>query len=303
MRAVNKFGRSSVRFSARCFTTQPIDVRPLTGFAGAEIFGVDLTKDVSPEFQVQINQAFLDWGVIFFRDQKLTPETHLKLARIFGEPDVHPIVVSKPGYPNIIEVVKEAGAPTTFGETWHSDNSFFAEPSMASVLYAKQVPPYGNDTLWANMYQIYESLSAGLKRTLDGMLAVHTAGRAYSVGDGREAKYSGNASIKYARNKILDEEVEHPVVRTHPRTKRKSLYVNSMFTVRFKDWTEAESRPLLLYLYEYIASHPEYQCRFRWRNDSIAIWDNRCMQHMAINDNFSHRRVMNRITVKGDKPL
>lgn len=276
------------------------EVTPHSASMGAEISGLDLAQPLDAETFAELRQALLEYLVIFFRDQQLTPETHLAFARGFGELEVHPIVQGKAGYPEIIEIIKEAGEETQFGDVWHSDNSFLECPSFGSVLFGVEIPPLGGDTLFANQYMAYDHLSDGMKAMLDGLVCVHTAAQAYDPV--RLAhKYRGEANMKYTYSDAVEKRVEHPVVRTHPETGRKSLFVNKMFTTQFKGFTAKESAPLLEFLSQH-AIQPEFQCRFKWRPGSVAFWDNRCTMHYAMNDYFHHRRVMRRITIQGDRP-
>ncbi len=276
-----------------------LNIKPLTGAMGAEIEGVQLAG-LNDEVFEQIEQALFEYGAIFFRDQELTHAEQIAVARRFGELEVHPIVNGMEEHPEIIRVLKPAGDPATFGTGWHSDNSFFEKPSLGSVLYGVTIPPQGGDTLFANQYLAYESLSDGLKQTLDGMTAIHTAGPAYTSETAKE-KYEGKTPITYRWSDSVHAEVEHPVVRTHPVTGRKALYVNRMFTQRFQGWTEAESRPLLEYLYAH-GGKPDFCCRFRWQAKSVAIWDNRCVQHYALDDYQEFERLMYRVTIAGERP-
>ena len=281
-----------------------IQVRPIAGALGAEIGGVDLAQDLDNQTFAEVHQAFLDHLVIFFRDQKLTPEQHKAFARRFGDFDLHDYVGGLEGHPEIIEVVKEADErDLNFGGTWHSDVTYQEKPALGSVLHALEVPPYGGDTLFANQYLAYEALSDGMKQTLSGMKAVHSAARSYGP-DSRAAKRlaSRKSSMKVTVSETALAEMEHPVVRTHPDTRRKGLFVNGVFTTRFKDMSPDESKPLLDYLCRH-ATRPEFTCRFRWEPGSVAFWDNRCTQHFALNDYHGHRRHMHRVTVSGDRPM
>lgn len=286
-------------------TVKDIEVRPLTSALGAELHGVDLSKPLSNREFDTIHRAFLDHQVIFFRDQKLTPEQHLAFACKFGELDIHPFAAGLEDYPQILPIIKEAHDHNTvnFGGSWHSDVTFYEKPALGSILYALDVPKTGGDTLWANMYLAYEALSDGLKETLDGLKAVHKASRAYGLNSRttQRATEVSKLSMQVRAGEEADKEVIHPVVRTHPETGRKLLFVNANFTHRFVGWTEKESEPLLTYLWEH-ATQPVFTCRFRWQDGSIAFWDNRCTQHLALNDYHGQRREMNRVTVCGDKP-
>ena len=280
--------------------TQSIHVHPITGALGAEVSGVQIGDNLSNAEFDQIYQAFNDYGAVFFRDQELTHESQIAFARRFGELEVHPIVNGMEQHPEMIKVLKPAGESASFGTGCHSDNSFFEEPSLGSTLYGAIIPPHGGDTLFANQYLAYEALSDGMKEMLDGMIAVHSAGPAYTSKSAQE-KYEGKTAITYKWSDSVHDEVEHPVVRTHPDTGRKALYVNQMFTIRFKNMTEAESRPLLEFLCDH-ATKPEFCCRFRWQPKTVALWDNRCVQHYAVDDYKEYERLMYRVTINGDRP-
>jgi len=181
--------------------------------------------------------------------------------------------------------------------------TYLDEPALGSILYALEVPDYGGDTMFANQYMAYEALSPGMRHMLDGLVAIHSARGVYGVdADNSYARRDGLSAMQIKRSEAAHRETEHPVVRTHPETGRKGLYVNRNFTVRFKDMTVEESRPLLNFLYEH-AVRPEFTCRFRWERGSIAFWDNRCVQHYALNDYHGQRRVMHRVTINGDRPV
>ncbi len=272
-----------------------IGVRPLAGALGAEIDGVDLSKTTDDKTFSEIRQAFLDYGVIFFRDQRLTPEQHLAFARRFGEIDVNRYFPTVDGHSEVAEVRKEPEDSKNIGGGWHTDHSYDQEPAMGSMLYAHEMPAVGGDTMFASMYAAYEALSPGMKALLGGMTAIHSARRAF----GTDSTTSDEGmTAKYKRSTSAHREVEHPVVITHPESGRKALYVNGAFTVRFKDMTVEESQPILEYLYQH-ASRPEFTCRFRWQNRSIAFWDNRATHHFAINDYSGERRLLHRVTVQG----
>ncbi len=273
-----------------------IDVKQIAGALGAEVHGVDLAKPLGDELIAEIRRAWLDHLVIFFRDQHLEPAQFLAFARTIGEPIEYPFVKGLDDFPEIIEVKKLEHERINFGGIWHSDTAYLTRPPMASMLLAREVPPFGGDTLFANMYLAYETLSDGMKRLLEGLRAVNSSARA-DVSRTREdrIKSSGRAD---ARTEYV---AEHPVVPTHPETGRKALYVNIAHTVRFADMTEEESAPLLAYLYQHQV-RVEHTCRFAWARGSIALWDNRCAQHNAVNDYQGFRRVMYRITLAGATP-
>jgi taurine dioxygenase len=282
--------------------SQPsIEIQPIAGAMGAEIRGVDLSKPLEDAAFAAVKGALLDHGAIFFREQTLPPHAQLAFARRFGELDVHPIVNGMDEHPELVRVWKPAGQSASFGVGWHSDNSFFQEPSLGSVLYGVTIPPYGGDTLYAHMERAYQALSPALRDFLDGLTAVHSAARAYAPSLVGEAKYAGDAPITYRYSEAVNEEAEHPVVRTHPETGRKSLYVNAMFTSRIVGLEPAESDALLDFLFEHMA-RPEFTCRFRWTPGAVAVWDNRCVQHYAMDDYRDFERLMFRVTVRGDRP-
>ncbi|RHY83143.1 hypothetical protein DYB26_008213 [Aphanomyces astaci] len=268
-----------------------IQVLPVTGTLGAEVEGVDLTKPVPPPVVDEIHAAFLQYGVLFFRGQHgLTPHAHLAFARLFGSIQRHPIVQGMAGHPDILQIVKEPGTPTRFGEEWHSDHSFMHAPPLGSVLVARELPEYGNDTLFNCMQAAYNSLSSGLQSMASNLHAVHTSSHAFSASAQRQVGH--------------DNSVVHPVVTIHPETGKRVLFVNPMFTQCFEHMTVRivdESAPILNMLYGK-AFRPEHQCRFRWSPGSVAFWDNRRLQHVAINDNVASRRVMHRITIQGVVP-
>ncbi|KIW56768.1 hypothetical protein PV05_05400 [Exophiala xenobiotica] len=274
-----------------------ISIQRIAGSIGAEIHDVDLTLlPENPGLVQEIREAFLEHQVIFFRKQELSPESFLTFTSHFGKPVEYPFVKGIDGFPTIIQVLKQEHETINFGGIWHSDTSYFAEPPMASVLLAKEVPPFGGDTLFANQYAAYDSLSEGLKDTLSSLKAVNTSAKA-DASKTREDRIrdSGNSAAKESLEAV------HPVVRTHPETGRKALYVNVAHTSHFEGWTEDESAPLLKFLFSHQIK-PELTCRFRWDAGSIAFWDNRCVQHNPINDYHGFRRRMLRITLAGDKP-
>lgn len=273
-----------------------IEVSPIAGALGAEIGGVNVADALDDAVIGEIRQALLDHGVIFFRDQTLDRERHKAFTRRFGEIFIHPNYNGVSADPEIVDITREPGDKKIVGEDWHTDTTMVKEPPMGAILYGIEVPPYGGDTLFANQYMAYESLSDGLKKTVDGLRAIHTdrmvAGPAAGMNAQRSTKVREDANWRETVS-------VHPVVRTHPETGRKLLFVNKSYTVGFEGWTEAESRPLLEYLMEH-GSRPEFTCRFRWRNGSIAFWDNRCTKHLAIHDAGPYRRIMRRTQISGD---
>ena len=273
-----------------------LQVRRIAGALGAEITGVDLSRPLAEGVLAAIRRAWLEHLVIFFRDQPLAPEAYMAFARRLGEPIKYPFVKGIAGFPQIIEVKKLEHETANFGGVWHSDTAYLDTPPMASMLLAREVPPYGGDTLFANMVLAFESLSEGLRKMLEGLKAVNSSAKA-DVTKTREDRIRSDGREAAPRAYVA----EHPVVRTHPETGRKALYVNVAHTVRFAGMTEEESAPLLEYLFRH-QIRPEFTCRFAWRPGSIALWDNRCAQHNPVNDYHGHRRLMHRITLAGDRP-
>lgn len=280
-----------------------IELAPVAGALGAEIHGVDLADPLNDATVAEIRRALVDHQVIFFRDQSLGPEQQVALTARFGAVARMPYIEALPGHPDIIAVLKEPEERniSTFGGTWHSDFSFLQEPPMGTLLYALEVPDHGGDTLWADMYGAYESLSEGLRRFLDPLVAIHS-GAPYGRANAPAQDLAVSRSVRMSRgNPEADAETEHPVVRLHPDSGRRALFVNPVYTLRFKGMTAEESRPLLEYLYAQ-ATRPELTCRFRWRKHSLAFWDNRCTLHLAINDYDGRRRLLHRTTVAGERP-
>jgi taurine dioxygenase len=277
--------------------TRGLEMRKIAGALGAEISGVDLARDLDAETVAAIRRIWLDNLVVFFRNQDLPPAQFLDLAKRFGEPIEYPFLKGLDGFPEIITVAKLEHEKINFGGVWHSDTSYLDIPPMATMLIAREVPPVGGDTLFANQYLAYETLSDGMQRLLDGLVALNASAKA-DVTRTREDRLR-DAKNPQARKDYV---AEHPAVRTHPETGRKALYVNVAHTVRFKDMTEEESAPILDFLFRH-QTRPEFTCRFQWEPGSIALWDNRCAQHNPVNDYHGYRRLMHRVTLKGDKPV
>jgi alpha-ketoglutarate-dependent taurine dioxygenase len=271
-----------------------IEVRPIAGALGAEIHGVDMAKDLGAEMVGEVRQALLDHLVIFLREQNVTPHQQLAFARKFGEPIEYPQLKGLPESPMITPVVKLEHERNNFGGIWHSDTTYLPAPPMGSMLLAREVPPYGGDTMFANQYLAYESLSDGLRQTLDVLIGVSSSFKADVTRTREDRMKDPGATPKQLT-------AEHPIVRTHPETGRKALYTSVAHTAHIKGWTEKESLALLEFLWEH-QTRPEFTCRFQWRVGSLAFWDNRCAMHNPINDYHCFRRVMHRITLAGDKP-
>ena len=272
-------------------------IKQIAGALGAEISGVDLSQGVSAQLAADIRKVFLDHQVIFLRNQSLTPGQFLAFAKSMGEPVEYPFVKGLDGFPHIIEVKKLEHEKVNFGGIWHSDTTYLDVPPMGSMLLSREVPPYGGDTLFANQYLAYESLSGTLQRLLDGLLGVSTSAKA-DVSKTREDRIKSDGKDAAPQQY----RAEHPIVRTHPETGRKALYVNVAHTAGIKGMTDEESAPILNFLFAHQVK-PELTCRFAWDANAIAFWDNRCAQHNPVNDYHGFRRVMNRITLKGDKPV
>ncbi len=268
---------------------ETISVDQLTPIIGAELSGVDLAGPPGNRTMDEIHRALAENLVIFFRDQHLTEEQHLAFGRRFGELHIHPAAPHAPGHPELMVIHADRESARANGEGWHSDVSCDPEPPMGSILYLRTCPPHGGDTLFASMYAAYEALSERMKAYLDGLTAIHD-------GSGYRGLYKG------LPNKESYPRAEHPVVRTHPVTGKKALYVNRGFTRRILGIPPDESDAILRYLYEHM-ENPLFQCRFRWRENSLAFWDNRCVQHRAMWDYWPHTRSGHRVTVRGDKPV
>jgi taurine dioxygenase len=271
-----------------------IKVKKVAGGAGAEIHNVDLHA-LDDATIGEIREAFLDNGVVFFRNQDLTPPEFLRFSEQFGTPVEYPFVKGIDGYPEIIQVLKRENEKVNFGGVWHSDTAYLDEPPMGTMLMAQELPPYGGDTIWSNQYAAYEALSDGLKGTLNGLRCCQSSAKA-DASNTREDRLKD-----LGEDDIKNYVVYHPVVRTHPETSRKALFCNIAHTTHFEGWTEEESQPLLQYLFQHQIK-PEFTCRFKWESGSIAFWDNRCVQHYPINDYHGYRRLMYRITLAGDVP-
>jgi taurine dioxygenase len=276
-----------------------LEIHPVAGALGAEIHGVDLGHDLDDATIARIRRALLDHCVIFFRDQQFDAAQHKALARRFGEIFVHPNYYGTQPDPEIVEIRREPDDTRVVGEEWHTDTTMMPEPPMGAILYAIEAPPYGGDTLFASQYLPYEALSDGMKRLLADLRAVHSdrkvAGPKSGANVGRSTKAREDERWRETVN-------VHPVVRTHPETGRKCLYVNGAYTLGFEGMTEAESKPLLDFLLEQ-GHRPEFTCRFRWTTGSVTFWDNRCTKHLAVNDARGFRRLMRRVQIAGDKPV
>lgn len=278
-----------------------MDIRPISGALGAEVRGIDLSSELSNSEAADIHGAFLAHKVLFFRGPELTPQQQLRVARIFGEPGLYPFIKGMDDAPEVIEILKTEKDTVNFGGGWHSDTAYMPEPALGTVLHAVEVPDAGGDTLFANMVQAYEALSARMQDLIKDLVGVNDS----------DALYGGSRAAAMAKldgmskNNVAQAQgyvSEHPIVRTHPQTGEKGLYLSRAHTQRFAGMSEEESRPLI----EYLADHavkPEFTCRVRWEPGAVTVWDNRVTQHFALNDYQGKRRRMRRVTLKGDRPI
>jgi len=276
-----------------------IEIRPMTGSFGTEIFGVDLSEPLGDDVLAEVNQALLEYHVIFFRDQDITPRQHVEFGQRFGELHIHPFIPPHKDQPEIIVLGGKTPGPGPYARNstvWHTDLTYSQEPPMGSILHGIEIPAAGGDTMFADLTAAYEGLSDRMKNFFSGMVAVHSM----SATKTREELNSPQQIKEVQRSLEKVPPAEHPVVRTHPETGRKCLFVNRHFTSYLKDVSERESEALLNLLHDHIAQ-PEYQCRFRWEKNSIAFWDNRCTQHYAVAD-YNEIRRMHRVTVCGPRP-
>ena len=273
-----------------------INVKPLSGNIGAEIDGVNLKKISKEQFN-EIKIVFGKYGVIFFRNQNLSPEEEIIFAELWGEININRFFTNLEGYPKIALVSKEPDQKKNIGGAWHTDHTYDLEPAMGSILFAHQVPKKGGDTLFSSMYAAYETLSDGLKDTLKNMYGRHSSRHVFGTS---RAERNDDTVGRIINSDKAKQDAIHPVVITHPQTGKKALFVNPTFTLGFDGWSDEESKPLLNYLYSH-ATKPEFTCRFKWEEGSIAFWDNRSTWHLAVNDYHGERRLMHRITINGTR--
>ncbi|MDG1410347.1 MAG: TauD/TfdA family dioxygenase [Acidimicrobiales bacterium] len=278
-------------------TSVPATVKPLSGVLGAEISGIDLSQKLSTELFNIIHQAFLDHHVLVFRNQTLTPEQQMRFGRYFGELDFHPFVEGNTEFPELLNIVTEPDDQLNFGGGWHTDVTFLAEPDLGSILYGIELPAYGGDTLFSSQVAAYNTLSDPMKEMLGALTATHAAAKQYRV-DGPSTK---SKAMNTNDTDPAAFTVSHPVIRTHPETGRKALYVNSGFTTRINGVSRDESKMLLDFLLKH-AVQERFTCRVAWEPGTLVMWDNRCVQHHALHDYAGQRRHVRRITVKGDQP-
>ncbi|MDH5673352.1 MAG: TauD/TfdA family dioxygenase [Myxococcales bacterium] len=276
-----------------------IQVEPSGQGLGAEVVGLDLSAALAADVFEEVYRAWLEHQVLYFRDQKLSPAAQAAFGRRFGELDTYPFIEPLAEQPEIIPIIKEPQTRFNFGGGWHSDTSYQPKPPKATMLLAREVPARGGDTCYANLYAAYETLSPGMRRIVDGLQGVFTADRVH--GGGGFYRNADHPMAMHKDEQDVTRRVEHPIVRTHPESGRKALYVSYPHIERFKRMTREESRPIL----EYLAAHavkPEHTFRLRWEAGTLALWDNRCVLHYALNDYPGQRREMHRLTIKGDAP-
>ena len=271
-------------------------VKALSPALGAEVFGIDLSLPLDGVMIDELRALWLEYQMIVIRNQELTPQKQLAFAKALGEPDIYPFLRGLDGFPMITEVLKKEDEKVNFGGVWHSDTTYQECPPMATLLYAKELPPLGGDTLFANQYAAFANLSAPLRNILEKLRAINAAGK-------KRVTSTRSERLKESASGVNPDDLAgiHPVVRTHPETGRKALFVNAAHTINFEGWSVEESQGLLEYLFTHQIS-PEFQCRLSWKVGDVAFWDNRCVQHYPLNDYHGHRRLLHRITLKGDTP-
>jgi len=276
-------------------TQSNLQLSPASPAIGAFVENLDLSERLSNATVAQLRTAHAQYGVLFFRDQQLTPAQHIAFAERLGEINVNRFFTAVEGYPQIAEVRKEPDQLANIGGGWHTDHSYDQIPALGSLLYALELPPSGGDTLFASTYTAYDALSDGMKTMLEGLQAIHSSRHVF----GAAANRPEDLEDRLGNQQAATQDALHPVVITHPHSGRKALYVNPGFTVRFSDWTIEESTPLLQFLYRHVAK-PEFTYRFNWTPGSLAFWDNRCTWHYAVNDYHGSRRLLHRITLEGE---
>lgn len=275
-----------------------ISVSRMAGALGAQLENVDLAQPHDPKQLDEVRDALHEYGVIVLRDQDITSDQYLAFARHFSDILPYPLVSGLPDHPDIVPVLKREEERVNFGGIWHSDTTYLERPPMGSMLLAKELPPHGGDTIWSNMMMAYETLSGGMKTALEGLIAINSAKKGSAAATREDSRKDGGARDDSG----LATTAEHPVVRTHPSTGKKSLYVNFGHTTHFKGMTETESAPILEYLFKH-QIRPEFTCQLHWEIGTLAFWDNRITQHLPINDYHGYRRLLHRITLAGEVPV
>jgi len=284
-------------------TYQTMDVRPIAGALGAEIYGANLKdRDDSPMWQ-ELRQAFLEYHVIAVRGQDMSPADLMRVGGKFGEPAHYPFAKGMDGFPLVTRIVKEKDERDAFGNNWHTDTMYLEKPPRATLLYAVETPPKGGDTIYANTAAAYDTLSDGMKQLIEGVIGVNNGAMKHRRGGPRAAHFAGIGGMALQNTeKAEDYESRHPIVRTHPETGRKALYVTALHTLHLDGMTEEESRPLIQYLNDHCIEN-EFTCRVRWEPGQLTIWDNRCTMHNAVNDYHGSRREMYRLIVGPEVPV
>lgn len=270
-----------------------MQIEPTTNAIGATVTNVDV-RNLSDDAFAELRDAFQQHGVVFIRDQQLSPEDHIAFAERWADININRFFSAVEGYPQIAEVLKEPDQTTNIGGGWHTDHSYDQIPAMGSILYAKEIPPTGGDTLWASMGAAFDALSDGFKDMLRGLTGLHSSRHVF----GAQTQYADEIGDRLGNAGAATQDAEHPIVIAHPDTGRELLYVNPGFTIGIKGWSGAEAGALLSYLYQH-ASQPAFQVRHRWRTGDIAMWDNRATWHYALNDYHGQRRYLHRITLNG----
>ena len=272
-------------------------IKPLSPSLGSMIYDINLCDSLADDLLAELRAIWLERQIIILRGQSLTPDEYLTFAQRLGTPDIYPFLNGLEGFPEITPVLKKETETVNFGGVWHSDTTYQPCPPMATILYALELPPVGGDTLFANQVQAYEALSIGLKETLATLKIVCRPDKATAVAT--RADRIAEQGRDTTKNNLVG---IHPVIRTHPETGKKALYINPAHSCHFEGWSIAESEGLLNYLFTH-QIREEFQCRHVWQQGDVAIWDNRCTLHYPVNDYHGHRRLLHRITLKGDKPV
>ena len=284
-------------------TYTTFETRSIAGYIGAYIIGANLKDHANQKMWDELNQAILEYKVIAVRGQSLSPAEHLAAARHFGEPSFYPFAKGLEDIPQMTPIIKEAHEREAFGNDWHSDTPYLAEPPAYTTLYSIDSPPKGGDTLYANTQIAYEELSSGVKKMIDGLTGVFSASLKHRPGGDRAAHHRKITAMPVTNSENADRfESKHPIVRTHPQTGKKALYCSSLHTLRLDEMSERESRPLINMLNDHEVT-PEFCCRLQWEPGQLTIWDNRATMHHAVNDYHGTRREMRRLTVRPEKPV
>ncbi|RMT76494.1 taurine dioxygenase [Pseudomonas viridiflava] len=275
-----------------------LHITPLSFALGAQISGIDLSRDLNGEQRHHVEQALLEHHVLFFRDQPLTPRQQARFAANFGDLHIHPIYPNVPEQPEVL-ILDTAVTDVRDNAVWHTDVTFLPTPAMGAVLSARQLPPFGGDTLWASGIAAYDALSEPLKRLLNGLTATHDFTRSFPL---ERFGSTPQDLVRWEEARRKNPPLSHPVVRTHPVSGRQSLFVNEGFTTRINELEPSESEAILKLLFSH-ATRPEFTLRWRWQENDVAFWDNRSTQHYAVDDYRPQRRVMHRATILGDVPV